>query len=721
MSPEQAAGEPLDARSDIFAFGVLMYEMLTGKHPFRRRTTLETMAAIREEDPEAITEVVPSLPPEVERAVLRCLRKEPGRRWQSLSDLGAVLEDLKEDTESGRKIMVETARGRRRVSLRLAAAVAVVVVTTAVAAVFLLRPKSDSSQPLKLDRLTYDADPTLLPSISPDGNLVAFTSGRGGDSGFDIWARHINQPEPTRLTNHPADDWLPQFSPDGSLLVFGSQRDGGGIYVVNALGGGERKVAGPGTFPRFLPDGDRIVYGEDPQWAPRYLRQMFSVPVRGGTPEPFIPGWGIQPAPGSTGPVFSPDGRLVLFYGAPFDDRRNRDWWVAPIDGGEPWSSGAFEAGVLMDVVNFPSIWLPGRLLFLSGTTMEGMNLISANITDNGHISGPFEPLTAGPGMTWVPSVAENGRIALSRFYWILHLWEVELDPQSGLPVGLPRRITHDASPKFSFSLTGDGHELVYSTYSGPKGQRRNDLVFLDDVTGAQEVRVSFDATTTSVYPKLSDDGSLLSWQTRVDRQRERVAFVSTAADPVGSELCRDCLIVDFFSDNEHVLVDWDRRLSKVRIADGSESPILELEEDQWLIDTDLSKDDRWLALQTAGTDGQVAISVVPIQETLVSRSEWIEVARDETWNGSPRWSADGSILYFLSERDDFLCIWGQSLDPDSRQPLGEPFPVAHAHGSAMKMMPFAKHMWSLEVGGDRLVFNAGELTGDVYTAMLEE
>jgi serine/threonine protein kinase len=260
MSPEQASGDTVDTRSDIFAFGVLMYEMLTGKHPFRRRTTLETLAAIREEEPERLTEVLQSLPPEAERAVLRCLRKDPSKRWQNLSDLGAVLEDLKEDTESGRKILVEAATGRRRISLRLVAGVAAVVVAAAVTAVFLIRRGPVASPPLELRRLTYDAGATLVPSISPDGNLVAFTSDRGGDTGFDIWVRHINQPEPTQLTDHPADDWYPEFSPDGSRIVFRAQREGGGIYVVNALGGGLRRVAGRGLHPHFSPDGSDIVF-----------------------------------------------------------------------------------------------------------------------------------------------------------------------------------------------------------------------------------------------------------------------------------------------------------------------------------------------------------------------------------------------------------------------------------------------------------------------------
>ena len=103
MSPEQASGAPVDGRSDIFAFGVLLYEMLTGRHPFRRATTLETLAAIRDDEPPPPSRIVSTvLPHEIDRAVLRCLRKEPASRWQSLSDLAAVLQDLKEDSDSGR-------------------------------------------------------------------------------------------------------------------------------------------------------------------------------------------------------------------------------------------------------------------------------------------------------------------------------------------------------------------------------------------------------------------------------------------------------------------------------------------------------------------------------------------------------------------------------------------------------------------------------------------
>ncbi len=131
-----------------------------------------------------------------------------------------MLEDLKEDTESGRKFLIDKTTGQRTIQLRLVAALAAIVVIAAVATVLLLRREPTAARPLELQRLTFDAGATLVPSISPDGNLIAFTSDRGGDTGFDIWVRHINQPEPTRLTEHPTDDWHPDFSPDGSRIVF---------------------------------------------------------------------------------------------------------------------------------------------------------------------------------------------------------------------------------------------------------------------------------------------------------------------------------------------------------------------------------------------------------------------------------------------------------------------------------------------------------------------
>jgi hypothetical protein len=515
-------------------------------------------------------------------------------------------------------------------------------------------------------------------------------------------------------------DWSPRFSPDGSRLVFRSERDGGGIYVVNALGGGLRRVAGPGIFPRFSPDGTTIVFAEDPQWAPTPLRRIFMVPANGGIVEPFLPGWGVFRPPASIGPVFSPDGRRVLLYGAPIDDPRRRDWWVAPTDGGEPWSSEVGDEVLGLDVMVAPAVWLPGRLLVVAGTTIEGLNLYRIGITDEGLITGTPTPLTAGPGMTWCPSVADNGRIALTRFYWVIHLWEVALDPRTGGAVGPPRRITDDAAPKFSFSLTRAGDRLAYSAYAGPRGDRRAQIVLQDRTTDRSSVLVTLteEQVSTSAYPRLSADGSMLSWATWSDGQR--VSWVAPLVDPMGRELCRGCSVVDFFNNGRDVLVTRGRTLYRRTLADGDENLVLEPDEGV-LLDTDLSPDERWLAVHMGEPDGTVTISVVPFDRSNAEPDSWIEISAGPRWSGAPRWSADGSVLYFLSERDDFICVWGQRLDPDSKIPIGEPFAVVHAHTSSLQNLSMARFMWTLEVGGDRLVFNAGEMTGDVYTAMLDE
>jgi Tol biopolymer transport system component/predicted Ser/Thr protein kinase len=716
MSPEQADGQPVDARSDIFALGAVLYEMLTGRHPFRRGAMAATLQAIREEEPELPTGLVPGLPVEAERAVLRCLRKDPTRRWQSVSDLGAVLEDLKEDSESGRQVVSGTAPGRRRIPWGLLGVVGALIVVVAATGALLLRREPSAPAPLELRRLTYDAGVSFIPTISPDGNLVAYTSDRGGDGALDIWVRHINQPEPVRLTRHPADDWLPRFSPDGSRVVFRSERDGGGTYIVNALGGNERRIGPPGLFAQFSPDGAHIAYAEDPAFAPRGLLRIFRVPVDRGVPELLVPGFGVWRPPGSTGPVWSPDGRLILFRGAPLEDPRQTDWWVAPVAGGEPRSSGAMEALPRIDFVQVPSLWLPGQLLFLAGTTIEGVNLYRARISGEGEISGPPEPLTAGPGMTWLPSASRDGRLALSRFQWVVHLWEVPLDPTSGRPVGPPRRITDDAAPKFSFSLTRDGDRLAYSAFSGSPENRRGEVRLQDRVSGDESVAVSMAATFTSLFPRLSPDGALLTWRHSVDRR-----WVASVAPPGGvpvRELCESCTVVAFFSDGKEVLLDRGRSLSRLDLASGEERTVLEFE-GRTLLEADLSWDDAWLAVWTGEPEGETVLSVLPLRDPPVPPEEWIEITGRENWVGAPRWSSDGHLVYYLSDRDDFTCVWARALDPATHHPVGEPFPVAHAHDSQMKMMVLQRNVWSLAVAADRLVFNAAEASGDVYTALL--
>src|SRR5215831_4589063 len=101
MSPEQAEGKRLDARSDIFSFGAVVYEMVTGQKAFEGDSKLSTLAAIAKQDPKAINQLVPDAPPDLEKIINRCLRKDPARRFQTMADLKVVLEELKNESDSG--------------------------------------------------------------------------------------------------------------------------------------------------------------------------------------------------------------------------------------------------------------------------------------------------------------------------------------------------------------------------------------------------------------------------------------------------------------------------------------------------------------------------------------------------------------------------------------------------------------------------------------------
>jgi eukaryotic-like serine/threonine-protein kinase len=170
MSPEQAEGKKIDHRSDIFAFGVVLYEMVTGTRPFSGGSSMSTLSAVLAKEPTAPTELVKDLPREFERIILRCLRKDPARRLQTMADLVAELEDVKAEAISKISAVQPRVRATRtfwvRGSILIFPAVAI--------AIWLLWPKdAPLPAPARLPLTTFPGDERLA-TFSPDGNQVAF-------------------------------------------------------------------------------------------------------------------------------------------------------------------------------------------------------------------------------------------------------------------------------------------------------------------------------------------------------------------------------------------------------------------------------------------------------------------------------------------------------------------------------------------------------------------
>jgi eukaryotic-like serine/threonine-protein kinase len=213
MSPEQAEGRRLDARSDIFSFGSVLYEMLTGRRPFRGDSTLSLLSKILNEDPKPPSQIGAAIPPELGKIVLRCLRKDPTRRYQTMADLKVALEDVQEESGTGRQV--------RTLSFRRWAWSALLPVLL-LAGFFTWRMwrAPENTEPLQAVPLTTQPGVHRYPSFSPDGNHVAFTWTGSKQDNQDIYVQQIGAGSPLRLTTDAHNDYNPVWSPDGRWIAF---------------------------------------------------------------------------------------------------------------------------------------------------------------------------------------------------------------------------------------------------------------------------------------------------------------------------------------------------------------------------------------------------------------------------------------------------------------------------------------------------------------------
>jgi len=256
MSPEQASGNRVDFRSDQFSFGIILYEMITGKPAFKRPTPAETMTAIIREEPEAVTSLNPQTPTSLRWIVERCLAKDPEERYASTRDLARDLQILRnhfsELTTSSHERVPASQRPRgRTIYLTL------LLIGLAFAAGILLNPRRSSSntvEPVRFLTLTYSGKDSS-PAASPDGKLIAFRSDRDGKG--RIWLKQLAGGNEVALTSG-SDDY-PRFSPDSSAVLF-VRKDGAqsSLYRVSVVGGEERKILENVDSADWSPDGKQV-------------------------------------------------------------------------------------------------------------------------------------------------------------------------------------------------------------------------------------------------------------------------------------------------------------------------------------------------------------------------------------------------------------------------------------------------------------------------------
>jgi serine/threonine protein kinase len=721
MSPEQAEGKKIDARSDIFSFGTVLYEMLTGRRAFSRDSQIKTLAAVLNEEPPPATAANEALPPEVERILNRCLRKDPQRRWQTMSDLKVALQELKEDSESGKLLSaassIAPARAKKRTALF---AIPTAVLAIAAAAILLKLFVFKAKAPVEFEaptRLTFDSGFTSSPTVSADGNLMAYASDREGTHTYDIWVQHIATGSARRLTDHPADDWFPSISPDQSKVVFRSERDGGGIYLVDVQTRQVQKIVDGGYSPRFSPDGSLIAYFVVPASGDPERYQIALISPDGRSTRPFHPDLCISYTAQGQLPVWSPDGKHIIFRGRRVGDRKSIDWWVAPVGEGEPVQTHAMENLGPTDMVQFPVGWAGNDIYFISGSTIEGVNIFRVPIVPSDWtIKGPAESLTMAPLMINYVFVARDGRVFYTAMKGVMAPWYVAAKPDDAVvSADTPRKFSPDLLQKLWPTVSRDGTKVAFIAYGGH--QAGDIVVRLRDLTTGQETNIPTQGASLGLQPRLSSDGSLLAYRDRVSGGWH--TFVVPAGGTSGREVCASCLLLDFFPGNAFALIfGKSGGLEKLNLQTGETTPVLADEQGNFA-DASLSPDGRWMAILAGETDGRAVIRIFPLDGSLdASDGEKgaILVAEDSRYLSAPDWSPNGRYLYFISEKNDRASVFAQELDPRTKTPVGAAHELYFSPDSRFALN-YPKGLGTIGVAVDKIVFMASEVEGNIYVA----
>ena len=264
MSPEQARGEELDGRSDLFSFGAVLYEMATGSVAFRGQTTALLHDAILNRTPRPMKELAPGISGELQRIVDKALEKDKKLRYQSAAEMRADLQRLKRDTETGRSAAATPAVVARERSRRLAWAAGLGAAAVLVLGVIFylkeLGPKPKSNG--KWEQLTFFNDSAVYPALSPDGRMLAFI--RGSDTFIgpgEVYAKLLPGGDPVQLTRDGRIKLSPQFSPDGTKVAF-SVVEPWDVYQVPVMGGEPQLLLKNASSLTWIDGGQRLLFSE---------------------------------------------------------------------------------------------------------------------------------------------------------------------------------------------------------------------------------------------------------------------------------------------------------------------------------------------------------------------------------------------------------------------------------------------------------------------------
>ncbi|HMF09538.1 MAG TPA: protein kinase, partial [Thermoanaerobaculia bacterium] len=674
MAPEQLEGKEADARSDIFAFGAVLYEMATGKKAFIGQSQASLIAAILEHEPAPISTVQPMSPPAFGRLVKNCLAKDPDERIQTAHDVALELKWIAEGSQAGVPAAVVSRRNRRELGAWAVAASALVVA----AWLGLARSHSISNSSQRVQRMSI-----LLPEkvflnnavVSPDGSRVVF-SGRDATGKVQLWVRPLDAYTATPLAGTEGGI-LPFWSPDGRFIGFFADQkmkrieSGGGspllLYDVDGLGGA------------WAPNGEILFTGP--------AGPVYRLPAAGGKAVPVTK---LDASRGETAhryPFFLPDGKhflyLALKLGGAHNDPANRIW-VGSLDGG---------ASKPLVAASFNALYSDGYLLFLRGSDFGGSLLAQPLDLSRLEVSG--QPATVADQVSRYGdflglgdfSVSANGTLVLDSSQLVSRL---EWFDRKGSPAG----VFGEPAAQLAFRLSPDGSRVAVSIYDTGT---QTIQIWLGEV--ARGVRTRFTSGAFSnFFPIWSPDSTKIAFQS--DRKHQSDLFVRTADGSGTEEALTDeegqRVPMDWSRDGQIVYIDREAAGTRLeQVSAVSVNPprkpitVVPRSANDFGLTVRLSPDGRWLAydVQESGKNEVYVVSFPDGRGKLqISNNGGI----------SPKWTRGGKEILYSDFEENVMSV---NVDEGSAVKAETPrrlFRLPEGAGSS----------WDVTADGERFLVN---------------
>jgi eukaryotic-like serine/threonine-protein kinase len=634
MAPEQVRGQEADHRADIFAFGMILYEMVSGRRAFNGASVADVMSAILKEEPPELSETNAKISPALEKIVRRCLEKKPERRFQSASDLGFALEALATPSSSSgssnaglttQAVAPVHGVSRERVWM-MATGVLALIALVALSVAYFNRPSADT-RAVRLtftppENLTYDNGPFDNVVVSPDGQRLAFTA-RSAEGKRQLWVRALGAAEAQVLADTD-DPVQPFWSPDGRSLGYGGQ---GKLKVVDLAGGRPRTLCNAIRFNGGSWSRDGVIV-----FVPNESSGVFQVPATGGEVRQLTTP--SREEVRHRTPYFLPDGRHFLY-------QAGGSTFVGSLDAKEAKQ-------VLAD--GAPAIYAPpGWLLFVRNGALWAQRFDAAQLELQGEAVSLTPPTNLALLRGWPFSVSENGVLIWQGRQWLDSqlVWFDRAGRQVGT-VGAQIKGGLTDTPR----LAPDGKRVATASTNQ---QILNQDIWVIDLARDLPTRLTFDPAREA-NPIWSPDGSRVAY---VSIQRNGI-YQRTANGTGPEELLLEVSSIattDWSRDGRFIFYSrldeqTGRDVWAMSLTDRKPYPLLNTQFNEYR--AQLSPDGRWMAY-VSDESGSYEIYVQPFT---ADGKLGADKRRISTGGGNqPRWRRDGRELFYVAPNEQIMAV----------------------------------------------------------------